>query len=927
MFRVFGCVTEQHNLWLVMLAASACFPACLMAVTLFHRARGAYGASRQAWIAIAGAASGGGIWATHFIAMLAYEPGMGIAYDVVLTLCSLLVAVVGIIAGLALAVYGRPTRWNIASAGMIVGLGVATMHFVGMTAVDLPGRVHWSTGLALAAIGLGVLFSIISLFVAEPENSIPVKLTAAGILALGVLILHFTAMAAVEFSPDPTRLINSASISRETLALLIACVATAAVSCLSGALAGGRIRKQEMRLQVAVNNMVQGLLMFDDDERIVIVNQRYIHMYGLSADIVKPGCTFRELLHHRVAAGQLIQDAEQYRTKLISQLTKGTTVSWVGETADGRRISIINIPMPDGGWVVTHEDISEQWLAERKLEDAQRFLSTVIENAPVPIVVKEPMTQQLILANRAYEQFIGAPHEELLGKTVHDIFPPHQAKIIAKFEEEVVQSGRQLTKSDIALEMPDSVLRFITTTGFVVRDINDRPKHLIMVIEDLTERRQSEARIAHMAHHDALTDLPNRVLLHERLNQVLLQVPQGDAVALLYLDLDHFKNVNDTLGHSVGDQLLKALANRLHHCVSAGDMVARLGGDEFAIIHMQQTGDATALADQIRGAITAPFDLDDHQVLVDVSIGIAVAQGETTSAEQLLQNADMALYGAKADGRGTFRIFEPDMEVRLRARRALELDLRNALANGEFQLYYQPLVNLERQQISGFEALLRWNHSKRGVVLPTEFIPIAEEVGLICPIGEWVLKTACAEATTWPNAISVAVNVSPLQFKSQTLGMVVTNALASSGLSARRLEIEITEAVLMQNDDATMSTLHQLRALGVRIALDDFGTGYSSLSYLRSFPFDKIKIDRSFVNDLSEAGDSSAIVFAITSLANSLNMATTVEGVETLAQFAKIRTVGCNEMQGYLFSPPLPSTELRQFFPPRIWDDSAVGAA
>jgi diguanylate cyclase (GGDEF)-like protein len=372
-----------------------------------------------------------------------------------------------------------------------------------------------------------------------------------------------------------------------------------------------------------------------------------------------------------------------------------------------------------------------------------------------------------------------------------------------------------------------------------------------------------------------------------------------------YLDLDHFKNINDTLGHSMGDQLLKGVADRLRACVRETDTIARLGGDEFAIVQTQigEPEDAATFARRVREALAVPFDLDGHHVITDASIGISVAPDDGADPDLLLKNADMALYGAKSDGRGTFRFFEPDMDARIKARRMLEADLRKAIANDEFELYYQPLINLERNEVSGCEALLRWHHPERGLVSPVEFIPIAEETGLIIPLGEWVIKTACAEAATWPDGVTVAVNVSPVQFKSH-LVLTVISALGASGLPAHRLSIEITEAVLMRENETTLGMLHQLRDLGVRIVMDDFGTGYSSLSYLRSFPFDKIKIDRSFINDLSNREDADAIVQAVANLAANLNMTTTAEGAETEGQLEKIRAFGCTEMQGYLFSRP-----------------------
>ena len=431
--------------------------------------------------------------------------------------------------------------------------------------------------------------------------------------------------------------------------------------------------------------------------------------------------------------------------------------------------------------------------------------------------------------------------------------------------------------------------------------------------KDITEQRRAEAKIEYMAHHDALTGLPNRLQLYEQLRQLLASTRQGRHVAVFCLDLDRFKDVNDAHGHPVGDLLLKAVADRLRQCIRDVDLVARLGGDEFAIMQAgaSQPTDATALASRLIDVIGAPYELDGKQVTVDLSIGIALAPDDGLDPEQLLKNADMALYRAKADGHGLYRFFEPDMDARMQARRKLEIDLRQAIANGEFELFYQPLVDMKTEYVTGFEALIRWHHPERGMIPPFDFIPIAEETGLIVPMGDWVLRQACAEAATWPSNLNIAVNLSPVQFKNKILLPSVVSALAASGLSPSRLELEITESVLLQDNGATLAVLHELRGLGVRISMDDFGTGYSSLSYLRKFPFDKIKIDQSFIFDMSDHDDSLAIVRAVIAMGSGLGIATTAEGVETAEQFKQLKLEGCTEVQGYLFSPPRPAAEVR----------------
>jgi diguanylate cyclase (GGDEF)-like protein len=425
--------------------------------------------------------------------------------------------------------------------------------------------------------------------------------------------------------------------------------------------------------------------------------------------------------------------------------------------------------------------------------------------------------------------------------------------------------------------------------------------------------RRGVAQIARLAHYDPLTDLPNRVLFQKSLTEALARRSRkGDQLAVHFIDLDRFKTVNDTLGHPLGDALLREAAERLRRCVREGDTVARLGGDEFAVVQtgLSDMDGATRLAARIVTAMAAPFDLAGHQVVIGASVGVSASPSDGEDVDELLKKADMALYRAKGDGRGAFHFFERAMDEQLQARRALELDLRRALQDGEFELFYQPLYHLGDERVTGCEALLRWNHPERGMVSPADFIPLAEEIGLIVPLGDWVLRAACAEAARWPDHVRLAVNLSPAQFRDRSLVATVVSALATSGLPAQRLELEITESVLLQDSAANMTMLHDLKALGVRISMDDFGTGYSSLSYLRSFPFDKIKIDQTFVRDILHDSDALAIIKAVLDLGASMGVTTTAEGVETQAQLDALRGQGCAEIQGYFISRPAPAGDI-----------------
>jgi diguanylate cyclase (GGDEF)-like protein len=546
-----------------------------------------------------------------------------------------------------------------------------------------------------------------------------------------------------------------------------------------------RLALEKERLDTAINNMAQGLLLYDEDSRIVLLNQRYLELFQLSPDAVKPGMHFRELMAYRKSIGSFKGDVDAFCYNVMRNVSLKVASHNVVETDDGRTIETVVQPLNSGGWVATQEDV--------------------------------------------------------------------------------------------------------------------------------TERRRAERQIAHLAHYDALTDLPNRVLFCERLDLEMDRIKRGEQLAMLYIDIDEFKAVNDSLGHPVGDELLKAVATRLRSCIRETDFVARLGGDEFAIVQtgVEQPSDVMGLVKRIYDAIREPYECLGHNLTTDASIGIALAPHDGTDLDQLLKSADLAMYGAKADGRRTYRFFEAEMDARVKARRTLELDMRQAIADGAFELHYQPVVNLRRDEVVGCEALLRWRHPVRGMISPAEFIPIAEETGLICEIGDWALATACAEAMNWPPNIRLAVNVSPVQFRSHAFSLKVANVLATTGLAASRLELEITEAVLIRDDDEALNLLQHLRNIWVRIALDDFGTGYSSLSYLRRFPFDKIKIDRCFVDGIDGSDGSSAIVQAVINIANAQNMTTTAEGIETDPQREMLRDLGCTEMQGFLFSRPLPVEGIR----------------
>jgi diguanylate cyclase (GGDEF)-like protein/PAS domain S-box-containing protein len=674
-----------------------------------------------------------------------------------------------------------------------------------------------------------------------------------------------------------------------------------------------RLKAERQRLDTALNNMIQGLVQYDAAGRIVTVNRRYLDMFRLSTEIVKPGCHFRDLMRHRQEQGFFDDDVDEFCSSVMNNIAQGRVDRRLTGCADGRWFSAISTPLEQGGWITTIEDITERCRLEQERDRNYAFLREIIDHIPSQITVKDAHDRRYLLVNRVAEEQFGIPRDLIVGKTAFDVFPAASARIVTSDDERLLQSTDGFYRDEHLWKTQAKGERYITSKRIGIRDQAGTTRYIINVVEDVTERKLANERITYLAHYDALTDLPNRVLFRAQIARELERAKRGERFALLYIDIDEFKAINDSLGHHVGDELLKTVAARIKACLKPSDLIARLGGDEFAVIQtaVDATCDVADFVTRIHGAIRQPCDCLGHHLSTDASIGIALAPLDGTELDQLIKHADLAMYAAKASGRRTHRFFEPAMDESAQARLAMEQDLRQAMVDGGFEIHYQPLLDLRSNQVAGCEALLRWRHPERGMVSPAEFIPVAEDTGLINELGDWVLRTACTEAAAWPPHIRLAVNVSPVQLKCETLALQITGALSASGLAPSRLEIEITEAVLIRDDEAALAILHQLRAIGVRIALDDFGTGYSSLSYLKRFPFDKIKIDRCFVSDI-EVDGSSAIVQAVVNIAASRNMTTAAEGVETEQQRKLLRELGCTQMQGFLFSAPKPASEIRR---------------
>jgi diguanylate cyclase (GGDEF)-like protein/PAS domain S-box-containing protein len=738
-------------------------------------------------------------------------------------------------------------------------------------------------------------------------------LDAAERLAAGVPLQHVPATVVasktVEAALEDWQLQTRATLTVAALTALA--VAMVLVWIILQILRDGRENRRSLeaereRLDTALNNMIQGLVVYDKNGHVVSVNRSFFEMFGLDPAVSVIGWHFRELVDERKRLGHFHGDATAFCTEVQQAIAAGQVVRMASVTTDGRSYLAHNRPLRDGGWVSTIEDTTERMQIEHERDRNLAFVHEIMDNIPALITVKDAGTRKYLLANRNADRYLGLTGAEIVGRTISDLMPASDAEAVSEMEDRLVRSEESVVRSERRFRGPDGKTHFLNSTRVAIRDTDGQARYIVSVYEDVTERKLAEDRIAHLAHYDGLTDLPNRVLFRAQMEELWNDTGDDRRNALLYIDIDGFKDINDTLGHDVGDRFLQQIAARLRSCLGADDLIARLGGDEFAIVkrHAGSREEVLDLVSELHRRLREPFDVAGHRLSSDASVGIAIAPDDARDIDEWVRHADLAMYAAKSDGRRTHRFFETHMTERARARLVLEHDLREVIANGGLELHYQPIVDGRTGAFVACEALVRWRHPVRGMISPAEFIPVAEDAGLIADLGEWVLRTACAEASSWPPEVRLAVNVSPLQFRSALFALTVTSALMSTAFSPSRLEIEVTEAVLIKDDDVALSVLHRLREMGIAIALDDFGTGYSSLSYLRRFPFDKVKIDRSFVADLETPG-SASIVRAVLSIAAAWGMTTTAEGVETERQREMLRELGCDQMQGYLFGRPV----------------------
>jgi diguanylate cyclase (GGDEF)-like protein/PAS domain S-box-containing protein len=772
LLRVYTCIVHEHDLRFVAVAGLVCLLAAFTAFSIFERAR--FSESRRlAWLALAGFVSGTGIWSTHFVAMLAFQPELPIGYDVPLTLVSIAAAVLLTGAGWWVAARGR-TILTLAG-GAIIGAGIGTMHYIGMSAVKVAGRIVWDETYVAISVLLGATLSAAAL--AEHRRkpqALPWR--PALLFTLAICGLHFTAMAAAGIYPDPTLEVPAEAIGTHTLTLIVVAMALVILSISLG---------------------------------VALLDRR---------------------------------------------------------------------------------------LARNAIEEAQR-LRTFANAAVEGLVVVDGDT--IVDANRSFLKLAGYDDVEAMPARLAALLPGLDLAALPLAEDAAATEAR-LVRADLGSCDVELLARPLSLRGADLR---------IFAVRDITERKVAAARIAHLAFHDALTGLPNRNVFTDHLAATVEKAAAGgEPVAVICVDLDGFKAVNDIYGHPAGDELLVGVAQRLRAVVQGGELLARLGGDEFALVQAggAQPDGAGLLSERILAALAAPFAIGAHQVRISGSIGVAMFPADATNPTDLIKNADMALYRGKAEGRGLARFYEAAMDEALRRRRQLESDLRLAIDAGELALHYQPLADLESGRILGFEALLRWTHPSLGPVSPVTFIPLAEESGLIIALGEWVLREACREAAGWNPPLKLAVNISPVQFMQDDLVGRIEAILGETGLPASRLDLEVTEGLLIKDAESALFTLRRLKALGVQISMDDFGTGYSSLSYFRMFPFDKVKIDQSFVADMIENPQSRAIIRSVIGLGRGLGVPVVAEGVETAAQLQALRDEGCDQVQGFLIARPGP---------------------
>ena len=916
MFRVLSCLTYEHNWSLVAVAATICFISSYCFIATGRQAAGTRGAQRLIWIAVAACAAGFGIWSTHFIAMLAYDPGVVAGYDLGLTVLSLSIAIVLTASGLALALEWKAPP-AVPAGGALVGVGVSAMHYLGMAALEMPARIVWAPDLVAASLLLGALFGAFALMVARRYQSGSGDLGATLLLTLAICLMHFTAMGAVTVVPDPTRGMTASTLDPQTMAYSLA---VAAIALIGGALIVARItrlalaekRASERRFGLLVDGVTDyAIFMIDRNGCVANWNGGAQRMLGYASEEIVGAHVSRFFS----AADRSAKSPEAALT--IAESTGRHEEEGWRRRKDGSRFwahVAIDAIRDDAGDFVGFAEIIRDCTREKadadRIREVGRTLDLALSNMSQGLCLFAP-TGQLVLTNGRLAELFGlapadlvpgTPFEELLKRIVSAAGGPadEARQMYLRHRDLIAGRGRHAVIEEFSTGRSVSIAHRTAADG-----------SFVTTFEDVTERRRSEQKIAYMARHDALTGLPNRAHFNDYLDQELVRLGKShDRAAVVGIDLDRFKEINDVHGHATGDDVLQILSRRMQEILGEGEFVARFGGDEFAAVKTYRYhADLIDFLERLERCLFSHIKRDEFDIVPGASIGVALFPDDGTTREVLINNADLAMYRSKAGVNQTICFYEARMDEVARSRRALAKDLWLGLERKQFSLAYQVQKSVSTGKTVGYEVLLRWQHPERGMVAPGEFIPIAEECGAIVPLGEWVLRTACAEAASWLHPYKIAVNLSPVQIGHVDLVGLVREVLADTGLKPQLLELEITETTIIADKERALHVLRQVKELGVTIAIDDFGTGYSSLDTLRSFPFDKIKLDRTFMTELETSPQAKAIIRAILALGRSLEVPVLAEGVETQDQLSLLHVEGCDEAQGYLLGRPQPHAD------------------
>ena len=961
----------SYDTGLVILSVVVAAIASYVALDLASRISASLGGSAaRYWLAGGALSMGTGIWSMHFIGMLAFRLPMPMSYDVALTLLSLLIAV--IVSGFALLTvsHGMLSMRRLLGAGLMMGLGIASMHYTGMAAMEMNPPIRYDPLLFTLSIVIAIAASLAALWIAfqlRSETILSAFRTKAGsAIVMGAAIsgMHYTGMAAAIFAPGSVCTVSPQAIDNVWLAAAVGgftfmfLATTLVISVFDARLAdrsaklAENLRRANLVLETRGSELSHANLLLQQEmqERMQMETalreseERYRQLVELSPDAILIQSEGR-IIFVNGAGAKLLGAASpsdllglpvadlvhaEHRDRFVERLRRVKDEDRGGPPLEGRLIRLDSMPVDveltaspfvykgKPAVQVVMRDITRRKRAQEEIRRTQAFLSSIVDNMPNMVFVKEAQELRFVRLNKAGEALTGFSEAELLGRNAYDLLPGEQAEASTARDRETLRLGTQASTAEEQIRTKGGEERILQTKKLAIPDEQGRPQYLLGISEDITERKRAEEQLKQLAQYDSLTGLPNRSLFRDRLSMTMARARRsGRILALMFLDIDRFKEINDSLGHTIGDEVLQATAGLLRQCLRDVDTIARLGGDEFTIVleNLTHADQAAFVAQKIQKTLADPIVLQGREVFVTASIGITLYPGDAADFDTLLQAADIAMYRAKEEGRNTYAFYAREMNARAAERLKMENLLRHAIERQELLLHYQPKVSVRTGQVVGAEALCRWNSKELGSVPPGEFIPLAEKSGLITPIGEWVLRTACAQNKAWQDEglppLLISVNLSPRQLRQKDLVEMVASVLEKAGIPPQLLELEITEGMIMQEPENVTAILRRFHELGVQLSVDDFGTGYSSLAYLKRFPVQKLKIDQSFVRDLSTDADDASIVKAVVVIAKSLGLKVVAEGVETQAQLAFLAKLDCDEYQGYYFSKPVPATEFR----------------